>query len=348
MQISARYLLRALTVVAVTTTLSVFGSDVVQAQEGRAVRARAVAKNLDNPSGVAVHRSGAAFVATHQGVVRVSFKKGEEPQVATAIGGFKTDVYGKGPKYNIGPLGLGFLNNQQLVVGDGSRPDGEELVRIYKISDEAQTEDDAVKTLGPITAGDESARGEGNYYGIAVGEGAIYVTCNGDDTKGWVSRAEVNGRKVAALKPFIATKEAVGVDAPVGITMSPDGKDLVISQMGEMNVPGDSLLTIYDAASGKLKAKYETGLSDIAGVAYSPTSGKLYAVDFSWSDTSKGGLFELTIDGESVKATKILGLDKPTALAFNRSGALYITEFGTAAEGSDKPAGRLLRVRKGL
>ena len=237
-----------------------------------------------------------------------------------------------------------------------STPDGDELVRVYKVGKDTPHKDhDPIKetaaefTLGPIKASEESAKGEGNFYGVATNGKAIFVTCNGDDTKGWVAKSEVKNGKPGPLKLAIATKVATEVDAPVPVIFSRDGKDLIVGQMGEVTAPpGDSLLTIYDPETGKLKKKYATGLNDIAGLAYSPTTDKLYATDFSWSDPSKGGLFRLDITGDAVKATKIASLDKPAGMAFDKSGALYVTIFGTAAEGSDKPPGALVKFNSGL
>ncbi|MCA9113701.1 MAG: hypothetical protein KDA79_01350, partial [Planctomycetaceae bacterium] len=263
--------------------------------------------------------------------------------------GYPVDVYGKGPKYNIGPLGLAFLDKDHLIVGDGSRPDGEELVRAYKVPatppETPQQEATAAFTLGPITKSEKTAKGEGNFYGVAVGADAIFVTCNGDDTKGWISKAVIADGKPGALEPTIATKEATEVDAPVPVVFSPEG-DLVVGQMGEMNVAGDSLLTTYDPKTGELKKSWKTGLSDIAGLAYSPITKKLYCTDFAWSDTAQGGLFRLDIDGDKVTATKILSLDKPTAIAFDKSGSLYLTTFGTAEKDSDKSPGTLQVISK--
>lgn len=306
--------------------------------------------NLENPSGIAIQpETGHVFVASRYGVYRYM---PEEHQVHLEIAGYPTDVYGKGPMYDIGPLGLAFLDNERLVVGDGSRPDGSELVRIYKVGTEPlekpMKEDDAMYTGGPITAGDASPKGEGNFYGIAVGDDAIFVTCNGDDTKGWVSKIELTDGEPGELKPAIATKEATSVDAPVAITFSPEG-DLVIGQMGEMNLPGDSLYTVYDPNSGELKQSLKTNLSDIAGMAYSP-DGKLYVTDFAWAQTDEGGLFRLDVEGEEVKTEKIVSLDKPTAVGFGKDGSLYITVFGTAKEdaGKDKSPGELWVIKPGL
>lgn len=313
-------------------------------------KAKTIVDGLDNPSGVVVAKGNVIYIASHAGVL--AHKPGKDAKTVTAINAYPnpTDIYGKGPKYNIGPLGVALLEDGRLVVGDGSRKDGEELVRIYKVGkglpEKPQSEADAVQTLGPITASDLSAKGEGNFYGVAVGAGGIFVTCNGDDTKGWVSKAALNGKKIGPLTPTIATKVATEVDAPVAITFSPDGA-LVVGQMGEMAVPGDSLLTFYDAKTGKLTAKHETGLNDIAGLAYSPTSGKLYAVDFSWSEPEKGGLYQIEVKGDSVTTKKVAGLDKPTAITFDTKGNCYVTQFGSAKEGSKSAPGSLVRF-KGL
>jgi len=304
-----------------------------------------MASGIDNPSGLAVQQStGHVFVAAHPGVYRLV--PGEKPALHTEVSMFATDVYGKGPKYNIGPLGVGMLGDDHVIIADGSNPDEKEVVLVMKVGKESpktpHAPKDAEFVLGPIKAGKDSAKGEGNYYGVAVGHHAIFITCNGDDTKGWVAKSDVKDGKPGELTPYIATKVATNVDAPVGITFSKDGKELVISQMGEMNVPNDSLLTTYNPADGKLIKSLKTGLHDIAGLAFSPKTGKLYVVDFAWVKPEDGGLFELTVDGDKVKATKVLKLDKPTALTFGKDGHLYIAEFGTSTD--DKPAGKIIRV----
>ncbi len=330
------------------------------AAEAAAPKLKVAVIHLDNPSGVAVHPGTKhVFATSKQGVFR--FVPGKPGKIYLEVEGFPTDVYGKGPMYNIGPLGCALWGTDRLIVADGSRKDGEELVRVYKIEDavpeKPRKEDAAEFTLGPIAPGDLSPKGEGNFYGAAVWKDAIYITCNGDDTKGWIAKSVIADGKPGALTPTIATKEATEVDAPIGITVSPDKSQLVVSQGGEVNVAGDSLLTIYDA-EGKLVKKYATGLNDITGLAYSPT-GKLYATDFSWVKTEDGGLFELVIEGDEVKPKKIMTLDRPTALAFDAEGGLYISVFGLGdhykspagtdpAKEDEKPKGGLIRLEPGL
>ena len=125
--------------------------------------------------------------------------------------GFPLDIYGKGPMYNIGPLGLAFLDKDTLVVGDGGFKDGDEFIRVFTVpaaGKPAIKYEDTKQKLGPLAATDQ-LKGEGNLYALALTKTAVYVTCNGDDTKGWVAKADLAGGKFGELKRFIATKEAV-------------------------------------------------------------------------------------------------------------------------------------------
>lgn len=340
-------------IVAWSAVLSLLWTVAGQAQQnGGEGSPRIVARNLDNPTGIAIHpRTGHIFVAERPGIVRLYRERGEANrrrwQRVKEITGFPTDIYGKGPMYDIGPLGLAFLDDEHLIVGDGSRPDVDEVVLIYDIADEPPSEpasaDSAEYTLGPLGPNEQN-QAEGNYYAVAVTANTIFATANGDDTKGWIVKAELKDGHPGELRRGIATKEAVNVDAPVALTVDKNG-NLVVGQMGEINVPGDSLLSIYDPKSGELKHNWETGLHDITGLAYSPTTGKLYATDFAWMNAAEGGLFELTIRGDEVATRKVAALDKPTAIAFDARGNAYVTIFGTQEEGSNRKPGQLLRFR---
>lgn len=294
--------------------------------------------NLENPTGIAVHaKTGHVFVASKYGIYRYD-PKGHA--VTLEISGYPVDIYGKGPMYDIGPLGLDILGEDTLIVGDGSRPDGEEVVRSYKIADApAQTpvpEGNAEKTFGPIKEGHDTAAGEkttkpeGNFYDVAVGPTGVFITSNGDDTKGWIHKIAVTDGKLGdQIVPTIATKAAVQVDAPVPIEFNADKTELWVGQMGEVNVPNDSLLLVFDPNSGELKHQYQLGLHDPAGLAISPKTKKMYVTDFAWAKPEDGGVYEVTIEGDKATTKKVLQLDKPTALAFDADGKLYVTVVGT-------------------
>ena len=315
------------------------------------VKVETVVGGLSNPCGVAVQPgTGAVFVSdsAHGRVCRVDGGK-----LVDLITGFPKDVFGKGPFYDIGPLGLAFSGDgKSLIVGDGGFKDGEEYVRVYTIPEAGKPalnfDKDAAAKLGPLAPA-EGLLGEGNLYAIAVTPTALYVTCNGDDTKGWVARATIDGTKYVKLERYLPTKEMVEVDAPVGITINKQG-DIVVGQFGENNKPKDSLLSFYSAKTGKLLKNNETGLYDITGLAYSPKSGLLYATDFAWMKPDEGGLFRIdTGPNNTVKVTKIVALDKPTALAFAADGTLYITVVGPKGAEENAPKdGKLLKIAPGL
>lgn len=301
-----------------------------------------VVEGLSNPCGIAIQPgTGVVFVADSAASRIVRIVDGKLEDVITD---FPVDVYGKGPMFNIGPLGLVFMDKDTLVVGGGGLKDGEELLRVYNVSGDLPKKADAMSGSAALAAVDE-LKGEGNFYGLARQGNAVYVTCNGDDTKGWVSKAVIEGGKVVSFERFVATKEAVEVDAPVAITESPR-KLLAVGQGGEVGVAGDALLSYYNPADKKLIANYETGLSDITALVYNATNGQLYATDFSWADTTKGGLFQLIAaekDGKQiVNAKKVCDLDKPTAMVADKDGNLLITAFGSGEDG--QKTGVVLKV----
>jgi len=113
--------------------------------------------------------------------------------------------------------------------------------------------------------------------------------------------------------------------------------------MGEITVKGDGLLTFYDSVTGDMMANFETGLSDITGLAYGPR-GRLFATDFAWADTTQGGMFRIIAKynkkKQGIAVEKIVDLDKPTALVVDSNGDVYVTVIGSG-EGA---VGRLLKI----
>lgn len=307
-----------------------------------------VVEGLNNPCGVAVQpETGHVFVAD-SGALRII--RVIDDKVEPVIVEFTRDAYGKSPIYDIGPLGLLFLDKDTLVVGGGGKPDGEEMIRIYKVPAAGAEPIKADQTEGDpkMLPATDDVVGEGNFYGLAKGAQGIYVTCNGDDEKGWVSLATLTDGKLDSFERKIATKEATKVNAPVAITLSPE-RHLAVGQMGTIDTPGDSLLTFYNE-KGEMLDNFVTGLNDITGLAYGPEHRRLFATDFNWTDTKNGGLYKLiAIDDDYTRcnAKEIVKLQKPTAMTFSPDGVLYITLAGNTSEGSPQPDGKLVLI-KGL
>jgi len=312
-----------------------------------------VLDGLNNPCGVAIQdRTGHVFVSESGAgrILRVA-----QDVASPVVTGFPQDVYGtgtyeEGTRFDIGPLGLAFLDRNTLIVGGGGLPDGEDLVRFYTVptDDSTISAEDTKTKSGPIAAGRESTGGEGDFYGVALGNDAVYVTCNGDDAKGWIARLAISNGKPGQLSPFIQTRQATSGYAPTCIVVSGEGY-LVVGQMSATTVDGDSRLTFYDAKSKAVLSTFSTGLHDIVALAYSPRRKLLYALQFGWGQNSEaGGLYRLDSgikDGkQAVQAVKIVSIKKPTAMAFSPNGSLYVTAMGKHEADADKKPGKLLRL----
>lgn len=300
-----------------------------------------VLEGLNNPSGLAIQPETATLFIADSGNHKIV--KVVDGKAVDVITDFPGDVYGKGPMVNIGPLGLLFLDKNTLVIGGGGLQDGEELLRVYTLPEDGQPiKADAMIASFALAAAGETL-GEGNFYALAASGDGIYVTSNGDDAKGWVAKATVNGNTVSGFERYLATKEATGVDAPVGITVSPDGY-LVVTQMGEIDASTDSLVTFYDAASKEMLMNVKVGLHDLTAITYSKR-GQMYVLDYSWAEPTQGGLFQVLEDKaqeSGVRTKKISALDKPTAMVFDASGNLFVTVIGEAADGNSQ--GKLIQI----
>src|SRR5712671_3316137 len=131
---------------------------------GQDVKVEQVVGGLSNPCGVALQPGTGQVYLTDSAngrVCRVNNGKLED-----VITGSPKDVYGKGPFYDIGPLGLIFTSDgKSLVVGDGGYKDGEECIRVYTVPEAGKSalnyEKDAAQKLGPLTPA-EGLLGEGN------------------------------------------------------------------------------------------------------------------------------------------------------------------------------------------
>lgn len=161
-----------------TFPIETFGEDKVEV--------KTIVERLNNPCGIAIQpETGHVFVSDSGALRVIRIVDGKAEPVIT---GFPKDNYGKGPVYDIGPLGLAFIDKNTLAVGGGGKLDGEELLRVYKIPAAGAAPIDASQMHGaPQTLpANGKVVGEGNFYGLAKGNQGIFVTCNGDDEKGWI------------------------------------------------------------------------------------------------------------------------------------------------------------------
>lgn len=324
-----------------------------RAAEPPKVKVETVLSGLNNPTAVVFRPGTSELLISESGagqVVRVLADKPGKP--APVITGFPVGPAPAPLGFQVGPLGIAFLDRVTFAVGSGGQGAGRDVVGIYTLptGDKTLKFDDARRQLGPIKAGGDSKTGEGFFFGIAATPNAIFATSHGDDSAGWVSRAFLidNAGKAADLKPLIKTKVLAHTGGPMALIVSKRG-ELVVGESGALDKPHDSAISFYNPKDkGRLLLTVATGLNDIVGLAYSPRSGNLYALDLAWSDSKEAALYRIDAtrqDGQmSAKAVKIAALEKPTALAFASDGTLYVTLFGDAAEGANEKTGQVVKI----
>jgi len=313
-----------------------------------------VGTGLRHPYGLAVQpETGIVFVAESGAgrVVRMVDGKTEE-----VIVGFPTEPYAAAPQYNIGPLGLFFLDKDTLVVGDGGSKDGEEFARVFAVpmtGTAAIKFEEAKQKLGPLAAS-EPLPAEGNFFGIAATKTSLFVACQGANSRGQVAKADINDGKLGELKRFLGGKDSPEVASPLAVAIGPNG-ELVVGQSGERTVASDSRLTFYNPNSGKLLLNLQTGLHDLSSLAYHPANKQLYALDIASLKPEDGGLFRLARSTKEAQQTirpiKLLKLDQPTAMAFGKSGELYIATLGAPTgdgAATNPPTGTVIKIPQGL
>lgn len=323
------------------------------------VKTETVVGGLDNPVAVTMRATGGDLFVSESGagqVVRIV--PGKDAKPLPVVTGFPVGPSPDMADLRVGPLGLAFTTTGNLIVGSGGQGPEKDAVRMFVLpaDNKPQTIDDAKKSL-VIKSGDASKTGEGWFYGIAAAPYAIFATSRGDVSGGWISRSfiqPVSGKDASVsildLRPFIQSKRLVHSDGPTALAIS-KRNELVVGQAGKFDKTPDSMLSFYNPSNSKLLLNLPTSLLDIVGLAYSPQTGFLYAVDLAWADDKQGGLFRLDAtdtDGTlGIKAVKITSLDKPTSLCFAPDGTLYVTILGTAKSGTEKP-GQLLKITGGL
>jgi hypothetical protein len=288
-----------------------------------------IIEGLNNPTGLAIQpETGIVFVADSGNgqILRVVDGKAEP-----VITDFPKESLGTTPPLNMGPLNLGFLNKDTLIVGSGGQPAGDDTVRTYTLpTPPAPMKFDNSKVALTLAATEPALPAEGNFFGLAIAPNAVYVTSQGDAAKGWVNvgnRPAVES--VDQLARYIPTVEATGVPLPTAITVTPHGY-LLVANIGGLGPEKDSVAAFYEAGSKKMLMKLDLGLHDVCSLAYSARR-QMYVLDLAWAQAESGGLFRIVEDKSApngLKTKLIAKLPHPTAMCFDSFGALYVTMRG--------------------
>ncbi|MCC7087047.1 MAG: hypothetical protein IT427_18765 [Pirellulales bacterium] len=301
------------------------------------ITAETVYSGLDWPCGVAVQSTtGSVVVSESRAGQIVRFPSNQFDQPKPVVTGFPRATAGIGLMKDAGPMGLAFFNQNLIVIGGSERKDGNDEIRIYELSADTSKEPlnfaNAKRTLRRTWASEAASDVGINLWGLAMSPSALWVTAQGEHDIDALLKASIGGNLLEDLSPFFRTKEATRFDRPMGLAIRNSREFLTVSFAGKFDAPGDSVLAFFHLRGRSLLMALPTKLHDLVGLAYSPKSDRLYAVDVAWNSPADGALYRLDsaiVDGRvGVKAVKMAAFDRPTALAFAPDNTLYVTVLG--------------------
>lgn len=329
--------------------------------EGAAVET--VLTGLHGPRGVAVRPGESAepyevFVSDTLAGRIIRMRSDQASTSTEVITGFPQGVEataGKGPFAAFGPLGLLFLDRDRFVVCVGG---GNAAVRLYELSDQAgpQSADGMKQQIELSVADGERKPDAGGILALARTHSndhvsdMLIVSSAGDEKEGAFWTIPVRAGTLGEIKPFAAANPGEEHPAagrrPAAIAVSEQGFIVVAATTTAENGRGNRL-TYYNPMDASTVMHLPVDLRHIVGLAFSPKTGNLYAVDLGAGNAADGGVYRIDDIGEPGKpacaAVKTAEAIHPTALAFGPDGALYVTAFGSA-DGSNTNGGVLLRI----
>ncbi len=353
--------------VALLLAASVWQPVTLLAAEESKVKVETIVSDLVDPCGIAIQPSTENVFVSDSGAGRiVEVLRMKPDQAIPVITGFvpEKSTAIQDVAVHLGALGLAFLNEHTLVVGNSSKK-GDRTVLVFNLPVEATGNDakpleadSAKQRLGGPAEGEETVAAEGKFYGLAVSPfapPALFAT-NPGSSRGWIFKAQIKSwSSLEKLNPFtfIPAKVVSRVGLPSGgITINRRG--LLVVGMANADPSKGSSVAFFNAKpeTGGLLTTLPTTLHRITGLAYSPESGRLYAADFGDASAGSDGIYRLdaaTVDGRSgIKAVKVAAVDRPTALVFSSDNTLFATAFGSIDKESKNAtapkAGKLVKI----
>lgn len=309
-----------------------------------------VAGDLNTPLGVAVERDTSAVAVAESGAGRIL--RLVDGKMTPAVVEFPLTDCGPSRTLKAGPSAISFFDKQTIAALDIGSIEGADSVRLYKLpnaGEPATPYATTVHKIGPQAAGRTASTSE-SWGGLVTAPSVVLFSSFAGEPEGWLSRTFKTNERWSDPSRFVATRDVTGGERPMALTFSPRS-EVVSGQIGTWDKPKDSRISFLNLNSGKLLANYRIDLHDVVALEYSPKTGQLYALDLAWSQPADAGLYQVVAtysEGRlGVQAKKIVALPRPTSLAFQADGTLYVTTLG-AVDAPVARSGQLWKITPGL
>ena len=301
-----------------------------------------ILSDLQDPGSVAVRpaapNSGVYEILVYErGAGRIVSVRSDQPNQSAEV------VKGLKPAHDSGVLfvvGSGHL----LVAGGRESP-----LNLYPLPEEGATlsADEPVQEVDASEAGDafsiEQIRAIARTRANDSVPDTLVIATVTEGGKGQLWKVPVRADTLGELAPFRSETDAAV--NPVSALATSEQGFLVAAENATAADPNVSHFTFYNPVDGSPVLRLPVELREIAGMAYSPTSGSLYVAGNA-PGNEKAALYRIDDASRAGKpactAVKITDVERPTSLAFGPDGSLYITTAGDSDAEGDR--GRLQKI----